>query len=230
MQRTDTLRVALVASLLGFSVQASAQDDAAMTEPAPEPVAAEPVAAEPAAEAAEDPDKTDPMGWFGIGLKLGVGSVGESEIEIKNDIQTLKIKTESRTGLKLAVPINLGGDGFGWIFEPYLHLDSDINAMGLYNGPTFNIHIMDPLYVGFGFGLQFASLSGDGLEAGYDIGGRIPITATYYLLNDIGLIGEFGFGYTASGYLLEESIVNPDPEINFGSAFAWDFSVGARWP
>lgn len=217
MQRTHCLRAALLASLLGLSIQAEAQEDAALTEPVPEPTTAEP---EP------DKDTTDPMGWFGIGLKLGLGGVGESEFEISN----VTVKTDSRSGFQLAVPINLGGDGFGWIFEPYLNLDSDVTAAGLYLGPTFNIHIMDPLYVGFGLGLKFASLSGDGFDAGVDIGGRIPITATYYLLNDIGLLAELGLGYTASGFKPKEIPGGPEPELNFGSAFAWDFSVGVRWP
>lgn len=165
--------------------------------------------------------------FFGVGLKLGVGSVGESEI----DVGTLKgVKTDARTGFQLGVPINLGGGGFGWLFEPYLNLDSDVSAIGLYTGPTFNIHIMDPLYIGFGFGLKFATLSGDNIDGGADIGGRLPFTGTYYILEDIGLTAELGIGYTSSGYVGKKTAADPDPEINFGNAFAWDFSVGARWP
>jgi hypothetical protein len=180
----------------------------------------------------DDERKKKPMGWVGIGLKLGAGGVGGSELEFGGatigGITTpgTTVSTDARAGFQLSVPINLGGDGFGWMIEPYLNFDN-VRATGLYTGPTINFHIIDPLYLGVGFGVKFAYLSADALDTGVDIGGRVPITGTYYIHPDLGLIAELGLGYTASGYAFN---VPGMDEITFGSAFAWDFSVGARWP
>jgi len=173
----------------------------------------------------------DPMGWFGIGLKLGAGGVGGSDIDVKTSAGTVSGKTDSRAGFMIALPLNFGGSGFGWIIEPSLMLDSNVNAAGFYTGPTFNFHVIDPLYVGFGFGPKFAYLSGKNLDLGLDIGGRVPITGTYYVHHDIGLTAELGLGYAASGYKSKPiPLVNEKPSLSFGTAFAWDFSVGVRWP
>jgi hypothetical protein len=183
-----------------------------------------------------DPKRKRPMGWAGIGLKLGAGGTGASEIDVAMPsvggmaVPGVTAKTDSRAGFQLSVPINLGGDGFGWMVEPYLNLDKNITATGLYTGPTINIHILDPFYLGIGFGVKFAYLSSDKLDLGLDVGGRVPITGTYYIHPDIGLVAELGLGYTASGYAFKPLPGQESPDLSFGAAFAWDFSVGARWP
>ncbi len=188
------------------------------------------------------------MGWFGIGLKLGAGGNGEGEFEVGGVTSTI----DSRAGFQLSVPINLGGDGFGWIFEPYLNFasvegaevtstgtirpkDFGVTTMGLYTGPTINIHIIDPLYVGIGAGLKFGYVTSDAFDMGADVFFRVPVTATYYLLDDIGLIAELGLGYGVTGfaavpYTDPSTGTTIEPELEFGSALTWDFSVGVRWP
>ncbi len=201
---------ALILGLVNMASMAEAQDSADATE-----------------AAAKSDEKKEPMGWFGIGLKLGVGGVGGSEIEMGG----IATKTEARTGFLVALPLNFGGDGFGWIIEPSFMMDSNINATGFYTGPTINFHVIDPLYVGFGLGPKFAYLSGENLDLGLDVGARVPITATYYLHHDIGLTAELGLGYTASGHKAKAiPLANEKPSLSFGTAFAWDVSVGVRWP
>lgn len=222
---------AVIAGLLGlFAPEAEAQ----------EAQAEQSLSVNTASEArADDADerRKKPMGWVGIGLKLGAGGTGASDIDVSMPTVggmavpgTGVTKTDSRAGFQLSVPINLGGDGFGWMVEPYLNLDKNIMATGLYTGPTINIHILDPFYLGIGFGVKFAYLSADRLDLGLDVGGRVPITGTYYIHPDIGLIAELGLGYTASGYAFKGLPGQESPELSFGTAFAWDFSVGARWP
>jgi hypothetical protein len=191
----------------------------------------------------------DPMGWFGIGLKLGAGGNGEGELEVSG----VKSTVNSRAGFQLAMPMNMGGDGFGWMIDPYLNFasmegvgidattglpvakDYGITTFGAYTGPTINFHVMSPLYVGFGFGPKLGYSVSDAFDFGADIMARVPVTATYYLTNTVGLIGELGLGYGLTGYGAAP-YVDPtsgqtvEPDANFGSAMTWDVSLGARFP
>lgn len=190
----------------------------------------------------EDDESQDPMGWIGIGVKVGFAFVGSSEIGVDAaslglapTVEGMQINptytfiTPRRAGVQLSIPINLGGDGFGWMVEPYFHFAS-YRANGLYTGPTINLHLADPLYFGFGFGFKGALLYADELDFGIDLGGRIPFTLHYYLANDLGLIAEAGIGYTATGLSLKPAPGKEAGDISFGGAFAWDLSFGVRFP
>ena len=120
----------------------------------------------------EDEGKKNPMAWAGIGVKLGMTGTTAGDVSVKAMGQTLDSKTDSRYGLQLSVPINLGGDGFGFVLEPMLTTSSinhntkdsagvvngseSVSLLGLggYIGPTINFHVIDPLYLGFGFCLK----------------------------------------------------------------------------
>jgi hypothetical protein len=150
-----------------------------------------------------------------------------------------RCRTPSRSGLLLAATLHLGGDGFGWDIEPYLMSASTALALGAYTGPKFDIHITDPLYFGFGFGFKIGYVWADGWEHGADLGGRIPVRFTYYLLRNLALVVEGSFGAGVSGYLKEkQQITDPRngqplgtaPKMSFGAARVWDLSVGVRFP
>jgi hypothetical protein len=217
--------------------------------------AAEETAKEDGGEAEEE--SKHPMDWFGIGLSLGVGGVGSGEFQTDNPaydnsgmlsgagVSTgvaacpinepkCTVSTDSRTGFQLTLKMTMGGEGFGWDMDPYLNFASGATAMGLYTGPKFDIHVMDPLYVGFGFGPKLAWVSAEGYDYAADAYFRGMLRGTYFLFNDLGLVGEFGMGYGASGYVgLPQTKADgsqTDPKIEFGSALTWDFSVGTRWP
>lgn len=201
------------------------------------------------ADVGETAADKDPMGWFGIGLKLGAGGNGEGEIEIEG----VKGTVASRAGFQLDMPMNMGGDGFGWVIDPYLNFSSlegvaidattglpvakdyGVTTFGAYTGPTINFHVMNPLYVGFGFGPKLGYSMSDAFDFGADIMARVPVTATYYLTNTVGLIGELGLGYGVTGYGIAP-FVDPatgarvEPDASFGTAMTWDVSVGARFP
>lgn len=206
---------------------------------------------------AQEEAKRHPMGWAGIGLKLGVAGVGSGSFEMNNpiydpsgmasdvgvdpapgycptDSPKCRVETNSRTGFQLTLAITLGGDGFGWDIDPYMNFASGAMAAGFYTGPKFDIHIIDPLYIGFGFGLKAAYVMTDDFDYAADLYGRVPIRGTYYLKNDLGIVAELGFGYGYSGYVaLPQTLANgeeTDTDIQFGSAMTWDFQVGTRWP
>ena len=68
----------------------------------------------PDADAAEPEEKASPMNWLGIGIKLGAGGNGEGELETELGTTTVA----SRAGFQMSMPLNFGGDGFGWVIEP----------------------------------------------------------------------------------------------------------------
>lgn len=201
---------------------------------------------------AEDDDARHPMGWAGIGIKVGVAGVGAGKLTVMGH----EGRTEGRTGVHVALPINLGGDGFGWTLEPFFSQSSvghavkdntgnvvgaesvGLQALGIYTGPTINFHVMDPLYVGFGMGLKGAYLLNNSFEYAADVYGRVPVHATYYLSPKLALVAELGFGYGASVYGDKPRVVvdsarnsrNVRDDPQFGVAYTWDATVGVRLP
>ncbi len=200
-----------------------------------------------------DERKKDPMGWVGIGVKMGMAGTTAGEATIDG----YQGETQGRTGMQLSVPINLGGDGFGFVLEPLLTTSSverntkdssgvvngteSVSLLGLggYLGPTINFHVIDPLYLGFGVGLKGTYMLNDDFDLAADIYGRVPVTATYYLTNQVALVGEIGFGYGATVFAdkpsvmvdpINQTVTNVKDDPNFGLAFMWDASVGARFP
>ncbi len=225
------------ANLSTFAAHAQTGEPEALSSPTDSP--RDPA---PDADAAQDEASKDPMGWIGIGVKVGYAFVGSSDIDVSastlglaptvGDMQvdyTKTFSTPRRSGLLVSIPINLGGDGFGWIVEPYFHLAS-YKATGLYTGPTINLHLADPLYLGFGFGFKGALLRANELDFGIDLGGRVPFTLHYYLANDLGLIAEAGIGYTATGLSLKPVAGTEAGGTSFGGAVSWDFALGLRFP
>lgn len=201
----------------------------------------------------EDEGKKNPMAWAGIGVKLGMTGTTEGKAEV----QGYESETAGRVGLQVSVPINLGGDGFGFVLEPLLTKTAvdrvtkdsagvpngteSVSLLGLggYIGPTFNIHVIDPLYLGFGFGLKGTYMLNDAFDLAAEVYGRVPVNATYYLNKQVALVGEVGFGYGASVFADKPSVVidpitmtamNTETDPTFGMAFVWDASVGARFP
>lgn len=212
---------------------------------------------EVATDADEDDEaRKDPMGWLGLGFKVGLGVAGRSEVAFRAPVivqgvavaGTVQTSIERRSGLQLSVPINLGGDGFGWLVEPYLNMhtitfrplmvtllespvtEGQATAVGVYTGPTINLHLAAPFYLGVGFGVKAARIRADHLNLGVDLGGRVPITATFYARPNFGIVAEVGLGYTATGYIKKPLPGERASGIAFGSAFAWDFAAGVRWP
>jgi hypothetical protein len=205
----------------------------------------------PQNDAAEEAER-NPMGWAGIGVKVGVAGVGAGKFTVMGE----ETRTQGRMGLHVALPINLGGDGFGWTLEPFFGQSSvgravkdnvgnvvgdasvNLHAIGIYTGPTFNFHALDPLYVGFGLGVKGAYLLNDSFQYAADVYGRVPVHATYYLSNKLALVAEVGFGYGASAYADKARVVvdasgskrnvNDDPRL--GLAYTWDTTIGVRFP
>lgn len=201
----------------------------------------------------EDEDKRNPMGWAGIGLKVGAAGMSAGKLTIAGK----EGRTQSRMGVQVSLPINLGGDGFGWLLEPYMMQSSTnhdqvdgsgdvvgsesvgLTALGMYTGPTFNIHALDELYVGFGLGLKVAYLMNSQIDYAADAYARMPVHATYYLTPKMALVGEVGFGYGASAFAdkpearlnaVTRSVDNVSADPQYGLAYTWDATVGVRLP
>jgi hypothetical protein len=201
---------------------------------------------------ADDADEHNPMGWAGIGLKVGVAGVSAGKLTVMGQ----EGRIDGRTGVHVALPINLGGDGFGWTLEPFFGQSSvghavkdnagnvvgaesvSLQAVGLYTGPTVNFHVLDPLYVGFGIGLKGAYLLNSSFEYAADVYGRVPVHATYYVSRKFALVAEVAFGYGASAYVDKPRVVvdsarnahNVKDDPQFGLAYTWDATIGVRLP
>ncbi len=195
----------------------------------------------PDVDRAEEPDRDeDPMGNVGLGLKFGYLSYGEGDFETEIEGQTIKTVLPSRSGAMLSVPLSLGGKGFGWAFEFCAGLGDELSSLGLYTGPSINIHVAREWYVSLGLGARLGYITADGVDIGADFYGRIPISATYYVIDDLGIVAELGFGYGATGIKWDTALVSFDPvtgevveneaAFNLGTAFQFDFSMGVRWP
>jgi hypothetical protein len=213
--------------------------------------------------AAEPAKKKQPMGMFAIGLKFGTAHVRSGTIENPTYISGAdqlpedqleqygltsargcdpvdrRCRTAARRGYYLAIPIQLGGTGVGFRVEPTVSWGDTFAAYGAYAGPTFEFHIAEPFYLGFGFGLKAAYVLPDQWEYAVDVYGRIPVWATLYLTDGLALVGEFAFGAGASGYVSElRNVYNPIDmqalgsrrDITFGFGRTWDVSIGLRFP
>ena len=201
---------------------------------------------------AQSPGK-HPMGWAAIGVKVGTAGMSAGKLTVMGQ----QGHTQARLGLHVAVPITLGGDGFGWNFEPYFMQSSithdlkndagsvvgsenvGLKALGLYTGPVFNIHATDALYIGFGLGVKGAYLMNKGFDYAADLYARVPVHATYYLSRSVALTAEVGFGYGASVFAdnprmtvnpYAGTVTNVKDDPLFGLAYTWDASVGVRLP
>lgn len=205
----------------------------------------------------------EPMGVFSLGVKFGVAHVGTGDVDNPTYLQgseqlpaaTLeqygltsgrgcdpvdrRCHTSARRGYHLAIPIQLGGSGVGFRLEPYMTLGSGAQAYGAYMGPTFEFHVANPLYLGFGFGLKAAYVNADGWKYAADLYGRIPVWATLYVADNFALVAEFAFGAGASGYVSElRNVYNPvdmtvigqRSDMTFGFGRTWDASLGFRFP
>ena len=215
-----------------------------------------PPAPQPLYDDRQDARDPTPMAFAGVGLKLGMAGMSSGQLKLSSGGKSYTGNIDSRRGLHLALPINLGGDGFGWTIEPYLTRasisrssvdatgirsagsEASMTAYGMYTGPAYNIHVAQPLYLGFGVGIKAAYVSSSDFKLAGDAYGRIPVNATYYLSNTLALVAETGFGYGVSAYVNKPTnevnvagrTVNVKDDSQFGKAFAWDCSLGVRLP
>jgi hypothetical protein len=230
-------------------------------EPAPPVGPTRELAAQPA------PKKKHAMNSYAFGLQIGVGKVTAGDVtnptytpalvDLANQLTPAQMaqagligtgcspldercRTGSRFGVQLSLPIQLGGAGVGFRIEPTFNFAASAKSYGVYVGPTFSYRVLDPLYLGFGLGLKAAWVDDDAWKYGGDFQGRIPLTATFYVVDDVALVLEFAYGGGVSVFANESRVVsNPftglrlsskTPEATFGLGRAWDVTVGVRFP
>jgi hypothetical protein len=195
------------------------------------------------------PPDLDPMGFVGIGIKVGYLKFGTANFDGANvtyespvgDAQVVEnAGVPARDGMTLSLPINLGGGGFGWIFEPYLGF-GDIGSYGIFTGPLGYFHVSTNTYLGIGFGVRVGIITTNfddaKTETGYDIYGRIPLDVVYYPTEDLGILLEFGIGYGVTVYepsyseqVVGSGVKAPKLDLQIGDTYQLDFSIGVRLP
>jgi hypothetical protein len=210
----------------------------------------------------------DPMPWASLAFRLGMAQVHAGTVKNpaynavvaervaqlgKENVEKTGImldgssctlidrtcRTAGRFGAHVVAAVHLGGDGFGWDLEPYATFGSASQAYGLYTGAKLDVQIAPPAYVGVGLGFRAAYVKAEGWRYGADLGARIPLQATLYVLPQLALSMDVGFGVGATGYVSRtDTIVDPvsqkplgkAPRMTFGAARTWDLSVGVRFP
>ncbi len=199
----------------------------------------------------------DPMGTVSIGVKVGMAGSGAGSLTLGSGGQSYTGRIDGRRGLHVAMPLQFGGSGFGFTLEPYLSKssvghalkdnqgvevgaeDADLTAYGLYMGPTVNIQVARPLYLGIGVGLKGAYVMSKAFDLALDAYARAPISATYYVSNQFALVAELGLGYGVSMFADKPrvmfdartaSVRNVKDDPQFGKAFTWDCTLGVRLP
>ena len=256
------LRFALIVSLSLVCTGAWPNSPGQAQDSGPSAAAASaPASAEPSVQSAQ-PKKKRLMNGYAFGLQLGIAHVGTGDVRNPTYVQTSSMipssqleaagligegctildrrcRTEARRGVQLAFPIQVGGPIVGFRLEPYLTLARAAKAYGIYMGPTFDFQVMRPLYLGFGFGLKAAWVKDDDWKYAADIYGRLPMRVTYYILDGLALVLEFGIGVGASGYVRElRDIIDPrtgrriarSTDMTFGFGRTWDLTLGFRFP
>jgi hypothetical protein len=198
---------------------------------------------------AQPPD-TDPMGFIGLGLKIGYLHFGNAtypsvDMTVTSQLGETQVVENrgvpSRGGFLLSIPVNIGGSGFGWIFDPYIGFGK-IGSYGLFTGPAISIQLSNKLYLGLGFGIRVGIITAKYIDdiktkKGIDLYGRIPIDVIFYPTQDLGLFLEFGLGYGATGFQPEYSqktvtqgVSAPKLDLRFGDTYQIDFAIGVRVP
>ena len=172
-----------------------------------------------------------PMGRASIGLNVGMAGSGVGKYNLTVEGISVPGSIDSRQGLYLALPIHVGGDGFGWTFAPYMSRssiardvkdgegyvvgskDTNLSAYVLYTGPVVHIQVTQPLYLGIGAGIKLAYIANDTFEYAADAYGRVPLSATYYITDKLALVAETGFGYGVSAFLDKGTIDEDGPSV-----------------
>jgi hypothetical protein len=196
----------------------------------------------------------NPMGTASIGIKVGLSGTGVASLPSAESASFLGT-INARRGMRLAFPIHLGGRGFGWTIEPYLSRSKvqrlvrddrggidgarvfDLTGFGVYTGPSVQLQLARPLYLGLGFGAASSYIESAGFDFGVDLYGRVPLSLTYYVSNQFAFVAEFSAGYGLSLFANKvrtdrssgRATLVKDP-ADLGRAFAWDWSFGIRLP
>jgi hypothetical protein len=242
----------------GLASDASAQARSVVSASGAQALSAPPAPMVGTLHESDDLKKRDrnPMQAAGVGVKVGMAGMGQGTLTLHHGGETYNGRIDARRGLHIALPIDVGGDGFGWRFEPYVSFASvavtstssaggvpteqaNLTSYGMFTGPTVQIHALQPLYLGIGAGLKTAYVHSNAFDLALDAYVRAPISATYYVTNTVALVAELGFGYGASVYFnkpqpvldpVTRIVTNQKDDPQFGKAFAWDCTIGVRLP
>lgn len=137
--------------------------------------------------------------------------------------------TPNRHGMKLQLEFDLGGFAIAptYTFENP-NAGDDIHGLGAFFGYMYRGEV-GRAYIYGGIGSKIAYLFCDDFDHGVQILARIPLGVTYYILDDLGIVveGGFGYGFTSSwgGGSWSTSALS-----GFDHGFYADLVAGIRWP
>lgn len=173
---------------------------------------------------AKDKGEEDTEYWGNFSLAPKVGYVGFIDFR---DAAPLG----DRHGFNLNVNFDFGGKGRGFdvaFFYSYEDVDTygGINAIGGYMGGSYRFQF-GRAYPYIGMGTKIGYGFSDFTDHHIELTAKIPMGMTYYILDDLGIVVEFGLGYNTSFYKMDTLAVWG---WWFTHGLYLDAMVGIRWP
>ena len=163
---------------------------------------------------------SESLGSFSLAPKFGYAWFGAS-----TGYSTTGILDHHAFNLQLN--LDFGGQSAFELAPYYTYhaVGSDIHTVGVLLGYAYRWSTLGgKLYPSIGFGVKLGYMVSDGIDYGLEIIGRIPVGITYYVLEDLGIVAEFGIGSATLAYTGYGN--------DFGASIGLyiDFLVGIRWP
>ncbi len=171
---------------------------------------------------------SDPMAPFAIAPRLGYGWFGPARGDFKiGDLS-------ARNALLINLGLNMGGSGAGFDLVPYYAYekgDSAFHSLGFGMQFTYRWLLERKWYPHFGFGSKIGYIFASDIDLGLEMYLRIPVGVSYYFLEDLGVIFDFGFGYGFTGIMPKNvDTVYEFDDLRFGHGFMVDLSLGLTFP
>ena len=170
----------------------------------------------------------DPMAPFAIAPRLGYSWFGPA----RGDFQIGDLS--ARNCLLVNLGLNMGGSGAGFNLTPYYSYekgDSAFHSLGFGMEFIYRWLLAKKWYPHFGFGSKIGYLFASDIDVGLEIYLRIPVGFSYYFLEDLGLIFDFGFGYGFTGIMPKNvDTIYEFSDLRFGHGFMVDMSLGLTFP
>lgn len=171
---------------------------------------------------------SDPMAPFAISPRLGYAWFGPAQGDFKiGDLS-------ARNAFLLTLGLNMGGSGAGFNLVPYYSYedgDSAFHSLGFGMEFVYRWLLAEKWYPHFGFGSKIGVLFASDVDFGLEAYLRIPVGFSYYFMEDLGMIFDFGFGYGMTG-IMPNSVdtIYEFSDLRFGHGFMVDLSLGLTFP
>ncbi|MCP4679769.1 MAG: hypothetical protein GY854_30620 [Deltaproteobacteria bacterium] len=181
-----------------------------------------------------DESSDSEFAWFSFAPEIGYVHFFETTVHEK-----LNAKLAARDGIVLKGHVDIGGDGIALEIAPLYAWESGGKEFGDFNvlGAEITLALRansGNFYPGIGIGFHGAYIfENDYINSGSELFARVPLGFTWYFMEYLGLVFEFGLMYGGTGVRVKEEAnhaLAESDKAEFGAGFAFDILVGLRFP